>query len=63
LKQKQKTPEMTNKIDVIHEKGSMKIKPKEWIDKKAWREISAILRIQDFMWFGGGKESCWSRAN
>jgi hypothetical protein len=24
----------------------MKIKPKEWIDKKTWRKINDILRIQ-----------------
>jgi transposase-like protein len=50
-----------NKIDVIHENASVKIKPKEWIDKKTWREINDILRIQDFKWFGDGKESCWTR--
>jgi hypothetical protein len=51
-----------NKIDVIHDNGSVKIKPKEWIDKKTWREINDILRIQDFKWFGDGKESCWIKA-
>jgi hypothetical protein len=50
---------MTNKIDVIHENGSIKIKPREGIDKKTWREINDILRMQDFKWFGDGKESCW----
>jgi hypothetical protein len=48
-----------NKIDVIHENGSVKIKPKEWIDKETWREINDILRIYDFKWFGHGMESCW----
>ncbi len=48
-----------NKIEIIHDNGSVKIKPKEWIDKKTWREINDILRIQDFKWFGDGKESCW----
>src|SRR6266487_16075 len=48
-----------NQIEIIHENGSVKIKPKEWIDKKNWREINDILRIQDFKWFGDGKESCW----
>jgi len=48
-----------NKIDVIHENGSVKIKPKAWLDKKNWREINYILRLRDFKWFGDGKESCW----
>ena len=32
--------------------ASVKIKPKEWIDKKTWREINDILKIQDFKWLG-----------
>lgn len=51
-----------NKIDVIHDNGSVKIKSKEWIDKKTWREINDILKAQDFKWFGDGKESCWIKA-
>ena len=51
-----------NKIDIIHENGSVKIRPKEWLDKKNWREINDILRIQDFKWFGDGMESCWIKA-
>lgn len=50
-----------NKIEIIHDNCSVKIKPKEWIDKKTWREINDILRVQDFKWFGDGKESCWFR--
>ncbi len=50
-----------NKIEVIYENGKVKFKPKEWIDKKTWREINDILRIQDFKWFGDSKESCWIR--
>ncbi|HYA84409.1 MAG TPA: hypothetical protein VEH06_13320 [Candidatus Bathyarchaeia archaeon] len=48
-----------NKIDIIHNNGSIKVKPKQWLDKKTWREINDILRVQDFIWFGDGKESCW----
>jgi Integrase core domain len=51
-----------NKIVVLYDNGSVKIKPKEWIDKKTWREINDVLRIQDFKWFGDGKESCWIKA-
>ena len=47
-----------NKIDIIHNNGSIKVKPKQWLDKKTWREINDILRVQDFIWFGDGKESC-----
>jgi transposase-like protein len=35
--------------------NGVKIKPKEWIDKKTWHEINDILRVQDFKWFGDGK--------
>ncbi|MGA9152257.1 MAG: transposase [Candidatus Nitrosopolaris sp.] len=48
-----------NKIEVIHDNGSVKIKPREWLDKKTSREINEILLVQDFKWFGDGKESCW----
>lgn len=52
-----------NKIQIIHENDNVKIKPKEWLDKKNWREINDILRVQDFKWFGDGKESCWIKTN
>ena len=51
-----------NRIEIIHENGCVKIEPKEWIDKRTWLEINDILRIQDFKWFGDGKESCWIKA-
>ena len=46
-----------NKIEIIHDNGSVKIKPKQWLDKKTWREINDILRIQDSKWFADGKEN------
>jgi len=51
-----------NKIEVIRDNGSVKIKPKERLDKKNWREINDVLRVHDFKWFGDGKESCWIKA-
>ena len=50
------------RIEIIHKNGCVKIKPKELIDKKTWLEINDVLRIQDFRWFGDGKESCWIKA-
>lgn len=29
---------LTNKIEIIRDNGNSKFKPKEWIDRKAWRE-------------------------
>lgn len=48
-----------NKVEVLRDNGSVRVKPREWMDKKNWREIHDILRVQDFKWFGNGKESCW----
>jgi putative transposase len=50
-----------NKVEVIHDNESIKIRPRQWMDKKNWREIHDILRIQNFKWFGNGKESCWTK--
>jgi hypothetical protein len=52
----EKKPEMfvtalgirANKLEVIHENGSVKVKPKQWLNKKAWHEINDILRIHEF---------------
>jgi hypothetical protein len=51
---------MVYKIKVIDDNGSIKVE--EWLDKKTWREIIDILSIQDFNWYGNGKESCWIKA-
>lgn len=47
------------KLLIINEKDSFKIKPKLWLDKKDWREINDILRVQGFNWLANGKDSCW----
>jgi len=44
---------------LIHERDCFKIKPKGWMEKKEWREIHDILRVQEFNWLANGKHSCW----
>ena len=48
-----------NKLTILNEKDCIKMKPKEWLDKKDWREIHDILRVQGFNWLANGKDSCW----
>jgi transposase-like protein len=50
-----------NKLLVINEKDCVKILPKLWLDKRDWREIHDILRVQGFNWLANGKDSCWIR--
>jgi hypothetical protein len=48
-----------NKVIILNEKDCIKMKPKGWLDKKDWREINDILRVQGFNWLSNGKDSCW----
>lgn len=48
-----------NKIVILNEKDCIKIKARTWLDKKDWREIHDILRVQGFNWLANGKDSCW----
>ena len=50
-----------HKVTVLNEKDCMKVKPKSWLDKKDWREIHDILRVQGFNWLPNGKDSCWMK--
>jgi hypothetical protein len=50
-----------HKLLIINEKDCVKILPKLWLDKRDWREIHDILRVQGFNWLGNGKDSCWIR--
>jgi hypothetical protein len=34
-----------------------------WLDKKDWREIHDILRVQGFNWLANGKDSCGIKMN
>lgn len=47
------------KVTIVNEGNSIKITPKEWIDKPVWREINDILRLSGFSWLSNGKDSCW----
>lgn len=49
------------KVQVLHENGTTSVKPRQWLDKKTWREINDILRVQEFYWQADGKDSCWIR--
>ena len=35
-----------NKVQIINESDCVKVKPLGWMDKKEWREIHDILRVQ-----------------
>jgi G3E family GTPase len=48
-----------NKIIILNEKDCIKLKPREWLDLKMWREINDIVRVQGFNWLANGKDSCW----
>lgn len=48
-----------NKVQVLNEKDCIRVKPREWLDLKAWREINDILRVDGFSWLSNGKDSCW----
>ena len=34
-----------NKIAILNEKDCIKLKPREWLDLKMWREINDIVRV------------------
>jgi putative transposase len=46
-------------VDILNEKDCMKVKPKGWMDRQAWKEINDILRLHQFAWLSNGKDSCW----
>lgn len=48
-----------NKIQILYECDCIRVKQKEWLDLKSWREINDILRVQGFNWLTNGKDSCW----
>ena len=31
------------------------------MEKKDWREINDIVRVQGFCWLANGKDSCWMK--
>jgi hypothetical protein len=51
--------ERENMLIILNEKDCIKIKARTWLDKKDWREIHDILRVQGFNWLANGKDSCW----
>jgi hypothetical protein len=48
-----------NKLDIIRKDDSIEIKPKDWLNKKEWREINEILAEHGFEWLSHGRDSCW----
>jgi hypothetical protein len=50
-----------NKVQILNEGDCIKVKPLGWMEKKDWREIHDILRVQGFNWLANGKDSCWIR--
>lgn len=50
-----------NKVQLLHDGDCIRVRAKEWLDLKNWREIHDILRVQGFSWLSQGKDSCWIR--
>ncbi len=51
-----------DEVKVVNEGDCIRVIPKGWIDKKVWREINDILRLNRFCWLNNGKEKgCWIR--
>lgn len=48
-----------NKLQILNKEDYIEIKPKEWIDKKTWREVNDILRVNGFLWLSCNIDSCW----
>ncbi len=51
------------KVIIINEGDSIRISPRDWIDKQIWREINDILKLHQFSWLSNGKDSCWLKMN
>jgi transposase-like protein len=50
-----------NKVQILNESDCIKVQPLGWMEKKEWREIHDILRVQGFNWLANGKDSSWIR--
>jgi putative transposase len=48
-----------NKLRIVNKEECIEVKPKEWIDKKTWREINDVLRVNGFSWLSCSMDSCW----
>ncbi len=48
-----------DRVSIINETDSIKVVPKDWIEKKTWIEINDILKLSDFNWLSNGKNGCW----
>lgn len=43
------------RMQILNEKDCIKIKPRAWLDKIAWREINDIVRVKGFNRLSNGK--------
>ena len=48
-------------VKIVNENDCISVIPKGWIDKRTWREINDILRLNRFCWLKNGREGCWIR--
>ena len=48
-------------VKIVNENDCIRIVPKGWIEKRTWREINDILRLNRFCWLKNGKDGCWIR--
>ena len=44
----------TNKVEILCKDNSIEIKPKGFLGKKNWREISEVLLRNGFEWLSSG---------
>lgn len=48
-----------DRVTIVNEKDAIKVTPKGWIEKRTWREINDILRLDGFSWLSNERDSCW----
>jgi len=54
-------PKRLEHVEVSYEGDSVRVSPRGWIDRKVWREINDILRLDGFGWITNSKDSCWMK--
>lgn len=50
-------------VKVFNDGDCIRIIPREWINKKTWREINDILKLNAFGWISNDKEGYWLKLN
>ena len=48
-------------VDIKNEYDKIRVVPKQWIEKRIWREINDILRLNQFAWMGSNTGGFWMK--